>query len=58
MPEPVRVGDMLALREEFDRARNDQAITSGMRRRADIIVRAFDELLDRREKEAANAAGA
>jgi hypothetical protein len=49
----VSVGEMLILREEFRRACGSETLASSGRKRAEVLVRVIDELIQRRENEAA-----
>lgn len=50
---PVEIGQILILREEFRKVATNPKQPGGLVVRAEIIIRLFDELLERREKEAA-----
>lgn len=45
----LRIGDLLALRSEFDLAGKNDKLSSGARRRASTLVRVLDESIARRE---------
>jgi hypothetical protein len=49
MPDPVSIGQMLILREEFEQVSRDPHKASGVRLRANLLMRLLDEVLMRRE---------
>ena len=51
---PVAVGQILVLRAEFEKVAADANEKAGVARRAALLVRVLDELIERREKEAAH----
>jgi hypothetical protein len=51
---PVEIGQILILREEFRKVATNPKQPGGLVVRAEILVRLLDELIARREKEAAD----
>jgi hypothetical protein len=49
MPDPVSIGQMLILREEFEQVSRDPHNASGVRLRANLLLRILDEMLMWRE---------
>lgn len=47
----VSVGEMLVLREEFWQCASKESLPASSRLRADALVRALDELIERRRLE-------
>lgn len=50
---PVDIGQILILREEFRKVASNRQQPGGAVVRAQILIRLLDELIERREKEAA-----
>jgi hypothetical protein len=55
--EQVAIGHILILREEFSRVAASPEPSRGAIARAELLVRLLDELLQRREEEAAHVTG-
>ena len=54
---PVEIGQILILREEFRKVATNSQQPGGAVVRAQIMIRVIDELISRREKEAAKVSG-
>ena len=53
MSAPVPIGQILILREEFQKVASNKNQPGGLVVRAGILIRLLDELTERREKESA-----
>jgi hypothetical protein len=58
MPDPISVGQILLLRDGFRNVAEDPQKAVGSRKHARTLVQLLDELIERREREAGNAASA